>query len=55
MKQFILMVDASGLGAGSVLMQSDSEEVEHHPVCYFHTSLTHIKEIIQQLNKRPLP
>ena len=34
MKQFILVVDASGLGAGSVLTQSDSEGVEH-PVCYF--------------------
>ena len=34
MKQFILMVDASGLDAGSVLMQSNSEGVEH-PVCFF--------------------
>jgi len=34
MKQFILMIDASGLGAGSVLMQSDSQGVER-PICYF--------------------
>ena len=33
-KQFFLMVDASGVGAGAVLMQSDSEGIEH-PVCYF--------------------
>ena len=33
-KQFLLMVDASGVGAGAVLMQSDSEGIEH-PVCYF--------------------
>ena len=33
-KQFFLMVDASGVGAGVVLMQSDSEGIEH-PVCYF--------------------
>ena len=34
MKQFILMTDASGIGAGAVLMQNDSQGVEH-PVCYF--------------------
>ena len=34
MKQFILMIDASGIGDGAVLMQNDSQEVEH-PVCYF--------------------
>ena len=33
-KQFLLMVDASDVGAGAVLMQSDSEGIEH-PVCYF--------------------
>ena len=34
MKQFILMIDTSGIGAGAVLMQNDSQGVEH-PVCYF--------------------
>ena len=33
-KQFMLMVDASGVGAGAVLMQFDSNGIEH-PVCYF--------------------
>ena len=33
-KQLLLMVDASGVGAGAVLMQSDSKGIEH-PVCYF--------------------
>ena len=33
-KQFILMVDASNLGAGAVLMQCDVKGVEH-PNCYF--------------------
>ena len=33
-KQFLLMIDISGVGAGAVLMQSDFEEIEH-PVCYF--------------------
>ena len=33
-KQFELYVDASDVGAGGVLMQKDSENVEH-PVCYF--------------------
>ena len=33
-KQFLLMVDASGVGAGTVLIQHDSKGIEH-PVCYF--------------------
>ncbi len=33
-RQFILMVDASDLGAGAVLMQCDSKGVDH-PICYF--------------------
>ena len=28
------MVDASGVGAGAVLMQHDSKRIEH-PICYF--------------------
>ena len=41
MKQFILMIDTSGIGAGAVLMQNDSQGVEH-PVCYFlHTFDSH--------------
>ena len=28
------MVDASGVGAGEVLMQHDSKGIEH-PICYF--------------------
>ena len=33
-KQFMLMVDATGVGAGAVLMQFDSDGIEH-PICYF--------------------
>jgi len=33
-KQFILIINASSLGAGAVLMQSNSQGVEH-PICYF--------------------
>ena len=33
-KLFILMIDANSLGAGAVLMQNDSQEVEHS-ICYF--------------------
>ena len=28
-KQFLLMVDPSGVGAGAVLMQHDSKRIEH--------------------------
>ena len=33
-KQFMLMVDTSGIGAGALLMQYDSSGIEH-PICYF--------------------
>ena len=33
-KPFLLMVDASDIGAGAVLMQCDEKDIEH-PVCYF--------------------
>ena len=33
-KQFMLMVDVSGIGAGTVLMQYDSSGIEHL-ICYF--------------------
>ena len=33
-KPFLLMVDASDIGAGAVLMQSDDKDIEH-PVCHF--------------------
>lgn len=33
-KSFSLAVDASDIAAGAVLLQSDSEGVDH-PVCYF--------------------
>jgi len=41
MKQFFLLVDASGLVAESVLIQSDTQEVEHL-ICHFsHTFDSH--------------
>ena len=33
-RKFMLMVDASGVGAGAVLMQFESSGIEH-PICYF--------------------
>ncbi|KAL5011240.1 hypothetical protein ScPMuIL_011677, partial [Solemya velum] len=33
-KQFKLFVDASDIGVGAVLMQEDSEQIDH-PICYF--------------------
>ena len=33
-KPFLLMVDASDIGARAVLMQSDDKDIEH-PICYF--------------------
>ena len=33
-KPFQLAVDASDVGAGAVLLQSNDEDIEH-PVCYF--------------------
>ena len=33
-QQFLLMVDASGISAGAVLMQHNSKGIEH-PICYF--------------------
>ena len=33
-KPFLLMVDASDIGAGAALMQSDDEDIQH-PVRYF--------------------
>ena len=40
-KQFMLMVDASGVGAYAVLMQFDSDGIEH-PICYFSRSIRRI-------------
>ena len=34
MKQFIFMIDASGLGDGLVLMQRDNTQEVEHPVSY---------------------
>ena len=33
-KPFLLMVNASDIGAGAVLMQQDDKGIEH-PICYF--------------------
>ena len=38
LQQFYLMVDASDIGAGAVLMQFDDNSIEHH-VCYFSSVL----------------
>ena len=43
-KEFKLAVDASDVGAGSVLLQEDDNGVDH-PVCYYSKSLTNIREI----------
>ena len=44
-KEFKLAVDASDVGAGSVLLQKDDNGVDH-PVCFFFPkSLTSIREI----------
>jgi len=47
-------IDKRSLGAGAVLIQNDSQGFEH-PMCYFCTNLTNIREYILTLNKRPLP
>ena len=47
-KEFKLAIDASETAAGSVLLQENSNEVDH-PVSYFSKTLTNIKRIILQL------
>ena len=47
-KEFKLAIDASEIAAGSVLLQENSNEVDH-PVSYFSKTLTNIKRIILQL------
>ena len=51
-KPFLLMVDASDIGAGAVLMQRDEKDIEH-PICYFSRKLTHTRRTILLLKKRP--
>ena len=43
-KEFKLVVDASDVGAGSVVLQEDDNGVDH-PVCYYSKKLTNIREI----------
>ena len=50
-KPFVLMVDASDLGVGAVLLQEDQQVVEY-PIAYFHRSLTRVNSNIAQVRKR---
>ena len=51
-KPFVLMVDASDLGVGGVLLQKDQQVVEH-PIAYFsQKSLTRVNETIAQVRRR---
>ena len=44
-KLFILMMDASDLGAGTVLMKCDVKGVEH-PICYHSHKFIYIKKLL---------
>ena len=48
--RFKVAVDASDIGAGSVLLQEDENGVDH-PVCYFSKRLMRAKWTIQPLKK----
>jgi len=53
-KSFKLMVDASDVGGGAVLLQENENGIDH-PVCYFHISLISTRRIIRLVKKRLLP
>ena len=50
-KPFLLMVDASDVGAGAVLIQSDDEDIEH-PVCYSSHKFDSHQKTALPLNRR---
>ena len=51
-KPFVLTVDASGVGAGAVLLQEDSKGIDH-PIGYFSQKFNASQEIIRQVRRRP--
>ena len=52
-KPFKLAVDASDIGAGSVLMQEDEEGVEH-PVCYYSKKFSQCQKNYSTIEKEAL-
>ena len=52
-KQFLLMVDASGVSAGAVLMQHDSKGIEH-PICYFSRKFNQYQKNYSTIEKEAL-
>ena len=52
-KPFYVTGNASDVGAGAVLLQSDDEDIEH-PICYF-KKIMYIKSSSQQIEKNAWP
>ncbi len=52
-KDFTLFVDASDIGVGSVLMQTDDNNV-YHPVCYFSKKLDKHQKQYSTIEKEAL-
>ena len=52
-KQFLLMVDASGVGAGTVLMQHDSKGIDH-AICYFSCKFNQYQKNYSTIEKETL-
>ena len=52
-KQFIMTVDASDQGIGAVLMQEDSNGIQH-PICYFSKKLNKHQKVYSTIAKEGL-
>ncbi|KAI7800925.1 hypothetical protein IRJ41_015687 [Triplophysa rosa] len=52
-KPFLLAVDASACGAGAVLLQKDTEGIEH-PVCYFSKKFNRHQQVYSTIEKEAL-